>query len=61
MKRPGSLLGVGVNSLGPSDLTEVKKVGRAIDHCYRSGLQKNETPFWTARGTFGLYMDPQEK
>ena len=56
-----SLLGVGVNSLGPSDLTEAKNSWSGNRPLLLQRPPKNETHFWTARGTFGIYMDPQEK
>ena len=53
-------MGVVVSSLGPSDLTEVKKSGMGNRPSLSQRPTKNETRFWTARGTFGLKMDPQE-
>ena len=44
-KGGGNLFGVVANSLGPSDLTEVKKLGRAILRRYRSGLPKTRLVF----------------
>ena len=48
-KGGGNLFGVVANSLGPSDLTEVKKngskMGRAILRRYRSGLPKTRLVF----------------
>jgi hypothetical protein len=55
-----SLLGVGVNSLGPSDLTEAKKVGRAIDHCYCSGLPKMRLIFGQLAVLSGYTWTPKK-
>ena len=54
-----SLLGVGVNSLGPSDLTEAKKSWSGNRPSVPQRPPKNETRFLTARSTFGLIIDPQ--
>ena len=50
-----------MNSLGPSDLTEAKKSWSGNRPSVPQRPPKNETRFWTARGTFGLKLDPQEK
>ena len=56
-----SLLGVGVNSLAPSDLTEANNSWSGNRPLLLQRSPKNETHFWTAHGTFGIDVDSQEK
>ena len=60
-KGEGNLFGVVANSLGPSDLTEVKKIGSGNTSSIPQRPPKNETRFWQVRGILGLKIDPQEE
>ena len=60
-KGGGNLFGVVANSLGPSDLTEVKKIGSGNTSSIPQRPPKNETRFWQVRGILGLKIDPQEE
>ena len=50
-----------MNSLGPSDLTEVKKIGSGNSSSIPQRPPKNETRFWKVRGILGLKIDHKEE
>ena len=54
-------MGVVVSSLGPSDLTEVKKIGSGNSSSIPQRPPKDETHFWQVRVILGLKIDPQEE